>query len=102
MKKIRYYLRVEGQPKTAVTVFQNELGQSARGVAICSNLDQFVKAEGRSLSNDRCAKSYKREQSFGPIRRQGLLVDESFKYKCEWMPELTKFEKELLKDPESV
>jgi len=102
MKQVNYYLREDGQPKTAVAILQNELGDTARGVAICSPRDQFIKIEGRTLSIDRCAKAYRMEKSFGPIRREGMIVDEKFKFKCEFMPELTEFEKGLLEDPESV
>ncbi len=101
MKQVNYYLREDGQPKTAVTVLQNELGDTARGVAICSPRDQFVKKEGRTLSTDRCAKAYRMEKSYGQIKRKGLFIDEKFIFKCEWMPVLTKFEMELLEDPKT-
>lgn len=116
MKQILYYMKQERHfmqkqedgtkamklgkfPITTVTVFQNELGQCSRGVAICSRDDQFVRREGRDLSNDRCAKSYRKEQSFGEINRKNLFIDEKFKFKCEWQPELTDYEKHLLEDP---
>lgn len=102
-KEIGYYLRnADNQPKTAVAIYTDNLGLIARGVSICSPKDQFVKAEGKALSKARALKALNKEKSFGKIRREGMLIDEAFKFKCEFMPVLTDFEKELLKDPKSV
>lgn len=103
VKEIGYYLRnADNQPKTAVAIFVNEDGDIARGVSICSPKDQFVKVEGRYTSKARALKSLNKKASFGKIRREGLLVDDNFNYKCEFMPILTDFEKGLLEDPKPV
>ena len=103
VKEIGYYIRnADNQPKTAVAIFVNDLGNMARGVSICSPKDQFVKAEGKALSKARALKAMAKKASFGKIRREGMLIDDKFNYKCEFMPNLTSFEKDLLKDPESV
>jgi hypothetical protein len=103
VKEIGYYLRNEdNQPKTAVAIFVNDFGHTARGVSICSPKDQFIKKEGRISSRMRAYKALIKEDSFGKIRREGMLIDDEFLYKCEFMPNLTDFEKKLLEDPKSV
>ncbi len=98
MKKVNYYLRVDGHPKTAITILQQGT-KVTRGVAICNPCDQFDKAEGRELSLLRSKKAFDYERSFGKIRRDGLEIDDKFQYKCEYMPDLTFYEIELLMDP---
>ena len=97
MKSINYYIREGNHPVTAVTVlkFKDKL---ARGVAVCNKCDQFVKAVGRELSKDRAIKAYNNERCYGIIR-QDIVVDKKHLFKCEYMPELTEFEVELLTDP---
>jgi len=97
MKSINYYIREGKHPVTAVTVYkQDEL--ISRGVAVCNKCDQFIKSVGRDLSKLRAAKAISKEKSFGKIR-QNILVDKLHKYKCEFMPELTDYEIELLTEP---
>jgi len=101
MKSINYYIRKDRHPVTAVTVHKYNQDVIARGVAVCNECDQFVKAVGRELSKDRALKAFKKCKSFGKIR-QDILVDEKHKFKCEYMPELTEYEIELLKDPKTI
>jgi len=100
MKSINYYIRKGKHPVTAVTVLKHE-DKLARGVAVCNKSDQFVKAIGRELSMDRALKAFNKGRCFGIIR-QDIFVDTKHLYKCEYMPMLTEFEIELLKDPKSV
>ena len=100
MKSINYYIRKGNHPVTAVTVLKQK-DKFARGVAICNESDQFVKSYGRELSKDRAIKAYNNERCYGIIR-QDIFVDKKHLFKCEFMPELTEYEVELLKDPESV
>ncbi len=97
MKSINYYIRKGNHPVTAITVLKNE-DVLARGVAVCNKCDQFVKSYGRELSKDRAIKAFNNEKSFGKIR-QKILVDKKHLFKCEFMPELTEYEVELLTDP---
>jgi hypothetical protein len=102
-KNVTYYLRDEkNQPKTAVSILVDSLGHRSRGVSICSPKDQFVKQDGRELAELRAFKALSKKDSFGEIRRPGLLIDPKFYYKCEFMPHLTEFEEKLLEDPKSV
>lgn len=97
MKSVNYYMRNDNHPFAAITVIQSE-GIVARGIAICNPCDQFVKAEGRELSALRAVKALRKERSFGKIRLD-LNVDPKHDFKCEFMPELTEFEIELLAEP---
>jgi len=97
MKSINYYIRKDKHPVTAVTVVKHE-DKFARGVAVCNKCDQFVKTYGRELSRDRAIKAFNNKKSFGKIR-QDILVDKKHLFKCEYMPELTEYEVELLADP---
>jgi len=97
MKSINYYIRKGKHPVTAVTVLKYE-DKLARGVAVCNECDQFVKAYGRELSKDRAVKAFNNERSFGKIR-QDIMVDIKHLFKCEYMPVLTEYEVELLTDP---
>ncbi len=100
MKSINYYMRKENHPVTAITVLKHE-DKIARGVAVCNECDQFVKSYGRELSKDRAVKAFNNKRCYGIIR-QDIFVDKKHLFKCEYMPELTEFEIDLLKDPESV
>ena len=97
MKSINYYIRKDNHPVTAITVLKHE-NKIARGVAVCNECDQFVKAYGRELSKDRAIKAFNNEKSFGKIRQE-ILVDKKHLFKCEFMPVLTNYEIELLTDP---
>jgi hypothetical protein len=100
MKSVNYYMRDErNHPFAAITVIENE-GFVARGISICNPNDQFIKTEGRELSALRAVKALRKEKTYGPIRRIDL--GSSLKAKCEFMPELTEYEIELLRDPKSV
>ena len=99
-KHVNYYLRNESnQPITSVTVIRNTSGKIARGVAICNSRDHFSKSEGRTLSRLRSIKALKKENNFGKIKRDNILIDDLFNFKCEFMPELTEYESKLLLDP---
>ena len=97
MKSINYYLRKGEHPVTAVTVIKHE-NKFARGVAVCNECDQFIKEVGRELSKDRAIKAFNNEKCYGIIR-QDIFVDKKHLFKCEYMPELTEFEIDLLTEP---
>jgi len=99
-KKVTYYLRNDkNQPITTVSIIKDTLGNTSRGVAFCNSCDNFLKDEGRFRAHHRALKALFKEKSFSKIGRPELLKDDLFTYKCEFMPKLTKFEKELLTEP---
>ena len=100
MRQVTYYLRDGKQPVTTIVLLQDEeTNNIVRGVAICNPCENFEKEFGRTRAFDRAVKSSNSEKSFGKIRRKDILVDKNFKYKCEWMPKLTEYEENLLRDP---
>jgi hypothetical protein len=113
MKKVTYYLKEERTyfdkesnenkkhyvPKTTVILFKHN-NEISRGVAICSPLDIFSKEEGRKLAEIRAAVAWDEQKSYHKIRKEDMFINyETMKYKSEFNPTLTSYEKFLLEDP---
>lgn len=98
-----YYATIEGKPIGTVCLIK-EGDVWARGVAICSELDSFVKQKGRHIAEGRARKALKRKVSGLPIFRVLPAVANFVKLtnyeiarKSEYQPLTTKFEDSLIK-----
>lgn len=85
--------------KTAVTLLVD--GESvARGIAICNPVEPFSKKFGRQRSFQRAYKALVKEKSFNKARTgctvQVLFIAPFMKFKCEFMPELTRHEQDRI------
>lgn len=108
-----YYLRNSLKtPQATVCVLKSSDGRVSRGLSLCSYCDVASKAEGRNKARGRAVKALVRNASTGETKRsvdsQFILSNllqlakalddyEKFKYLSEFNPQLTEFEKGLLK-----
>mgnify|MGYP006412731945 CR=1 FL=1 len=99
MKKLTYYLPLVGPKTTAVFLMYNEdtFKAVARGVAFCSDKDQFNKKRGRSIAAGRACKAFMNAETCpnNKIRRKTVPAID-FTNKCTYLPTLTEFEKTLI------
>lgn len=86
-------------PRTVVVLLENEDGEFARGVAMCSNLDVFNKKQGRGMALNRALAAFKAKKNIGPINRGDVIIEDGMDFKIEFQPILTEYEKRLLKGP---
>ena len=102
----KYYYFRDTQNKPRITVCLLKVGgQTARGIAICSMLDNPCKTTGRNIAKGRAHKAMFAEESSCPINRKtafdvaydafGEIYFESI-YKSTYAPLLTDFERKLL------
>lgn len=115
-RKIVYYIREElprisdedgsityyKVPRTTVTLLEDTDGVLARGVAMCSPLDIFNKKQGRAISFNRALAAFDAKKNIGPIHRDEVFAEDLMLYKIQYKPELTEYEKKLLKGPKEV
>lgn len=130
ISKIKFY-EFETSVGTIITVcllIGDRMSVIARGVSICSILDNYRKKEGKNRSLGRAMKAIHNAESGLPLRPHNRIdldafvaktikVDknrwrtsrypkysslyeaaDSFKFKSEFLPELTEYEKQLLID----
>jgi len=97
-----YYATSEGKPIGTVCLIENEK-EWARGVAICSELDSFMKKKGRHIAEGRARKALKRKVSTMPILRDiprtNAFINETLGNiggKSIYRPVLSVFEESLL------
>jgi len=116
MKVILYYLKDESDEnkanKKTMTIAVIQRGsETARGVAICSNLDQFRYRgflSGRHLALMRATKALNEEQVKGEINRPDALElmkkcgCEFCNHKVRYMPDLTDYEKKRLEEVKDI
>lgn len=97
VKEITYYLPREEKRKQIAVVLVIDDNKISRGIAICSKKDQFNKKLGRSIALGRSIKALTNMKS-GPHNQIIDQLNESgFDNLSSFMPELTIFEKELIK-----
>jgi len=116
MKAILYYLKDETDEnktnKKTMTIAVLQRGKEvARGVAICSDLDQFKYRgymSGRHLALMRAMKALNEENVKGEIKRPDALKlmkscgCEFCNHKIRYMPDLTDYEKKRLQDVKDI
>ena len=65
-----YYGRdTENKPRVTVCILRNSIGEIARGVAICSRLDNPNKKIGKAIARGRAEKAMNQEKSTDVIDR---------------------------------
>ena len=115
MKEKFYYLRkVIGRSfhRCGVVYLINDLGCMVRGVALCNDIDRFIKDSdpivdnkigGIQIARGRALRALTRMKNTGEIKRkealekvQGLGIE----FKSEIHPILNRFEEQILKDKE--
>lgn len=99
-EKYMYYRDVnEGLRIMTVCLLKDDKGNIARGVAICSNLDNPLKSEGRKLAKERALAAMHSEglanklkvgspNFYEAVTWVGADGLEWLEYKCEYNPEL--------------
>lgn len=104
MQEYRYYLR-DNESKPVITVVLLKDGDSvARGIAICSKLDNPCKKAGYNRAKGRAVKAMQRKESCEPIIREEAIdvlfstLDEYDQLypKCHFDPDLYPYERRLL------
>lgn len=92
MKEVYYYESNETQRKitTCLLVSDQDTRLLARGVAICSNKDNFSKKIGRAIARGRATKALFRG-SYGTVRRPEIkqILPKEFKHKAVLRPSQT-------------
>lgn len=103
MKEIYYYVR--GRKKARLNVrlatvcILTENGEHARGIAICSDRDQFCKKTGRDIAKGRAEKALRLKRTYGFLHypfncKQNIPTPAP--YKGEWMPTWSQKESRLI------
>lgn len=102
LKPYYYYL---GTTTVCILVHDNKICARiyARGIAICSPKDQFVKSIGRAKALGRALQAYSHNSSLNPIKHSRFperflfLPILDFMEKSSFHPQPTTFEKNILK-----
>lgn len=96
VKEITYYLPRQPKQKKIAVVLIIDGDMISRGIAICSNKDQFNKKRGRMIALGRAVKAIITEESGpkNPITRQ--LTEPALDNLSSFMPAFTDFETELI------
>lgn len=99
-----YYLRDEkNRPVITVCILRLDSGSIGKGVAICSPDDNTIKIDGRAKAGERALKAAVYAMSDMRVNRPSVvetILDlndmKPIKYKSEYMPVLSEFEKQLI------
>lgn len=111
-----YYYETEWQISVCLLALNPHHTPAARGIAICSPLDQFDKGEGRKLALGRALRALKKRVTTEPInftrfdehrsfiprhkevetRDRLIMASRVYDAKSVYLPKLTEFEKILL------
>jgi hypothetical protein len=101
-----YYLRDRDTNKPRVTVCLIQSGPlTARGVAVCSPKDQFVKSVGRTKARGRAIRALKKLQTdyfSQALRHESIFAfldcnHPILPFKSDYNPDLTDFERRILR-----
>jgi hypothetical protein len=97
MTKFYYVRDHEWKPKITVCLIDTEL-HTARGIAICSDIDNPCKGVGKFKAFGRARKALVHKSSSLPIQRPNMKLDWEIgiTHKSMFDPELSTFEKKLL------
>ncbi|MCP5020059.1 MAG: hypothetical protein GY938_32950 [Ketobacter sp.] len=102
-EELYYYIRdAEESPLITICLLISVDGFVARGVAVCSPMDNPEKAIGRGWARDRAYDAMYKEKSDEPIKTQIVkyifyICDVSVpRFKQQFNPELSSFEKNVL------
>jgi len=99
-----YYMKLEGSVISTVLLCNKKSNEVvARGITICSPLDQFNKKQGRVMARGRAIKAAVRKDNCDAIQGSSGIsnvdvvvgVAAVFGYKSAYKPELTEFEQKL-------
>jgi len=103
MKTYYYYFRnAQKAPLVTVCLMTGE-SEFVRGIAVCSPLDIVSKAIGRGLARGKALRALGTRSNSSPIKRtivseirEEVGFPKTWKYKSEYMPELSSFERKLV------
>jgi hypothetical protein len=120
VKELYYYVRTHTEhgnlPRATVCLLVQDGKVLARGISICSVLDQFVKVKGRGLAKSRALKALAQKTGGGEILPERFVKEHVYRRLFVWeqayplflaknevcgckevyMPQLTEFETELV------
>jgi len=87
-------------PKTSVVLLiDKNSGLWARGVAICSDKDNFCKKTGRAIAKSRAMRALGKQQTcpnnIMRDKRDAFLLPEMINNKCSFKPELSDHERKM-------
>lgn len=98
-KPYYYYsgmIRNDTTYRVSVCVLYNGEIFVSRGLAICSQSDQFDRKKGRSLATLRAICAVAEQKNSSPVLRERLRYDEGTLWKCRYMPVMNDRETKLL------
>ena len=100
-KDLYYHSHYDDRSRATVCLVEIDSLVVARGIALCSPKDQYLKRKGRAIALGRAMKAIYHGYNVYPLGTmkhsalgQALLT--GYNFKGEWMPELTAYEGELV------
>ena len=107
-----YYFRTDlktnKSPIVTVCLLENDSGERARGIAICSDLDHPIKSKGRTIAKGRAIKALIHKSNCEDVRTMRasdilfrVEADQQFRtlmpHKAEFQPSLTDLERRFVR-----
>jgi len=102
MKKRFYYYRDENRhPRVTVCLGEDEEGNIARGISICSLRDNPCKATGRALAIRQMLRAFKKKESSNEIQSNNafevlIKTNAVFRFKSAYNPGLMEYEQKII------